>query len=412
MPRSLNPHRYLKRDRTSRNWYWRPPNWLRGQFADVALGKDRISAEDEARRLNRQVDAWLAAGGQQKLSQGRPVRVRPASLASVGEMLAQYRAGAAHAALRGSTRAAARPILRMIEDRFAHEPLTAVTRPVARAWLEGVRERTPGTARQLGLRFRAVWNWAIEEELTALPNPLVKIRSAKGKALIGAGGKRKVLMSWADVQALLEAADRLALAASSRPSPLSGRPAEDRPGDFTRLGHVLLLAVLCIMRSSDALAARRSWFSWTGPLDNGHWRLNYRQSKSMVSGRRGQLEGGREIDTMLPPEVAARLTRWLAETAQDPEAKLYAHGEDHAARLFQQVRAEARATHPAINPAATLRDCRRSGFVIYALNDITVENIVPISGHTIQEGYGILEHYLPRTAAQADRAVGMLRLAG
>ncbi len=413
MPRTLNPHRYLVRKSGSRNWYWRPPVWLKGHFRDQALGTDRISAEDEARRLNRMVDNWLKEGGQQKLSEGRLAKAKPVALNSVGEMLALYRQGGSVRTMRDSTATAARPILAMIEARFAHEPLYAVRRPVVRAWLDGIRARAPGTARQVGIRFRAVWNWALEQELTALPNPLVKLRSAGGKALIGSGGKRKALMSWADITALVAAADALARAArGGMPHNRGGAVAADRPGDFIRLGHLILLASLCVMRKSDAVMARRSWFRWHGPLDTGHWRLSYRQSKSMVKGRGGQLEGGRHIDMALPAELATRLAVWLAETAHDPEARLYPFGDDHAARLFGMVRRQARLTRPAIDPAVTLRDARRSGFVIYALSGVTVENICSMSGHTIKEGYDIVEHYLPRTAAQADKAVSMLRLAG
>jgi hypothetical protein len=418
-PRSAKP-RYLVAVGTgsARSWYWRPSAWLKPHFADVALGKDRIEAQDEARRLNRQLDRWLAEGGRQRLSEGKVARHNtPAGLRSVGEMLALYQASEAFAALRDSTRAAARPVIRMIERRFADEQPSAVTRPVVRAWLAEIRARAPGTARQVGMRFRAIWSWAAEEELTALANPLAGLKSGAGRALIGSGGKRKARMQREDITALVATADIMAAEIERRwqagwngMGAGGGRAANrHEPAELRAIGDLLVLATFCCMRKSDALAARRGWFHWSGSLSDGHWRLLYRQSKSMQRGKDGALEGGRQIDMELPALVAQRLAPWLAANAGDPAARLAGMVEQRAARLFAAIRARARLARPEIDAGITLRDCRRSGFILYVLGGVTVELVTSISGHTVQEGYDIVEHYLPKTAQQADRAVAMLR---
>lgn len=428
------PIPFLRADRLG-NWYWRPSQRLRGHFTDVALGKDRIGAEAEAIRLNRQLAEWLRKGGEARLSEGTlPRRQRPVSLASIGEMISHYRESEAHRALRDTTRTAARPIIARIEARWADEQLQMVTRPAVRAWLEDIRATAPGSARQIALRFRAIWNWALSEELTTRPNPLLRIRTSAGRAIIGTGGKRKVRMAWEDVRALVAAADRLAADALS-PARRGRGSVQRRRGahHFTTIGHVLVLATLCIMRESDALAARRSWFYWQGDMATGHWRLRYRQSKSKVEGVRaassspkgdrstligdrptlvtGQLTGGREIDMALPGPVVERLTPWLLQTAGDPEAALVSFGISFAADRFAEVRRTAREARPSMDPAVTLRDCRRSGFILYKLDGADVEWICSISGHTIEEGFAIVEHYLPKTPEQADQAVRLLRVA-
>jgi hypothetical protein len=447
---------FLRSDRLG-NWFWRPSQRLRGHFHDVSLGKDRIAAEGEAIDLNRQLEEWLRKGGEAKLSEGAlPRRQRLISLASIGEMISHYRESEAHQSLRETTRTAARPIIARIEQRWADEQLQMVSRPAVRAWLEDIRATAPGSARQIGLRFRAIWNWALSEELTIRPNPLLRIKTSSGRAIIGAGGKRKVRMGWEDVRALVAAADRLAVeAANPVRRNLGAAKRAQGAHHFTTIGHVLVLATLCIMRESDALAARRSWFHWHGDMATGHWRLRYRQSKSKVEGvasssakrdrptspasssakrdrpditassstasstpkagrpteTRGELTGGRLIDMALPAPVVERLTPWLLQTAGDPDAALCSFGISFAADRFAEVRVRAREARPAIDAAVAMRDCRRSGFILYKLDGADIEWICSISGHTIEEGFAIVEHYLPKTPEQADQAVRLLKVA-
>jgi hypothetical protein len=58
--------------------------------------------------------------------------------------------------------------------------------------------------------------------------------------------------------------------------------------------------------------------------------------------------------------------------------------------------------------ALQLRDCRRSGFVQYIMDGASVAFVTSMSGHSIEEGMQIVEHYLPKTPAQADEAVKLL----
>jgi hypothetical protein len=109
--------------------------------------------------------------------------------------------------------------------------------------------------------------------------------------------------------------------------------------------------------------------------------------------------------------VVERLTPWLLQTAGDPDAALCSFGISFAADRFAEVRARAREARPGIDAAVTLRDCRRSGFILYKLDGADIEWICSISGHTIEEGFAIVEHYLPKTPEQADQAVRLLKVA-
>lgn len=374
-------------------YHWAPSQRFRPQFGKVSLGKDRAEAETQALRLNRQAQAWAADPAR------RAERPQPAEreAASVGEMLARYRAsGMGH--MRASTKAEALSLLKRIERAWAHEQPIALTRRRVRDWLDEIGREAPQSRRQLGMRFRAVWNWALSEEVTRAPSPFGG--KEEGRIRIGSGNRRKVRMSWEDARALIRAADQL------------GHEA---------VGDIIVAAFACVMRLTDAVALEASALR-RAPIrpdsETLQWRLIYTQAKLQRPGKGGRLEGGVRISMALPDVVAMRLGARLDEIEAGRLAgPLFPNprtgrpwSETELARVFRLIKAKARSARPGIDPDLHLRDCRRSGFVQYVLDKATVEWVASISGHTVEEGYAIVEHYLPKTAEQADSAVRRLSI--
>jgi hypothetical protein len=351
-------------------FWWRPSRkWRALGFRDENLGKLRANAETQAILLNRQMADWAANPANHATP---PVRLQRA--ASFGEMLARYRAEGM-GAMAPSTKAEALGLMKRLEDRFAHEQPQMMTRRVVRDWLDGIGKAAPQSRRQLGLRLRAIWNWALAEEVTFADNPVATIT-------LGSGNRRKTLMSWEDARVLVACADEL------------GDPV---------IGDIIVLAFACLLRLSDAviLTGRALQLVQRPGEAAPHWRLIYTQNKT-----------GAGVDMALPPVVVQRLGARLEALSLHPEALICPIAGDRtaAARRFAPVRALARTRRLTIPAGLHLRDCRRSGFVQYVLDGAPVEWVCSISGHTVKDGYEIVEHYLPKTPEQADSAVRLLKV--
>jgi hypothetical protein len=197
-------------------------------------------------------------------------------------------------------------------------------------------------------------------------NPFQKLRT-------GAGRHRKRLFTWEDARHCVATADRL---------------------EMPSIGTALVLAFAGVMRITDAVALEARHVA------NG--RLVYAQSKT-----------GAEIDAALPSVIALRLaaapppaTRCAALCVSEQTGKPW--HEKTISRVWSRV----------ILPAAIkanpekwrhleglqLRDARRSGFTWLLEKGYKVEGIVPLSGHSIQEGYEIAKHYAVNTRTRSDHA--------
>lgn len=361
-------------------YYWKPQGRLRPHWQSVALGTERAAARREARRLNALADAWLA----DPKNRSRPATVRPPrGPVTVGELIALYRASTDFAQQRPRSRVSTGYELVRLEDEFGHENAHTLTAVRVDDWWDRIRTDAPGTGRHVAARGRAVFNWSIRKgHITA--NPFQKMK-------IGQGGRRKARFSWRDVQHVVAAADK------------AGRPA---------LGTALVIAFCCLQRITDVLELRREDIVRTP----AGLRLRFRQSKGEKTDARGRLiRDGYEVDMPLPAAVAAR----LGTLPYDPDAPLIpwqgrpqrganrtpTWNEKTAARTFRRlIEKIVKADRETWGHLAGLHlgDGRRSGFVHLVEQGCCVEIATSWSGHSIEEGYAIVEHYLPRTAKMAD----------
>lgn len=351
-------------------WHWKPDKRLRAAFKGAALGEDYAAAMIEARRLNRDAEAWLANG-----ARNAPAR-RKSAPQTVGALISAYKASLEWRQLRARTQLCYGYELKRLEDEFGHEIAATLAPKRVRDWHKALAFDAPETARHVAARGRMLFNWAAREELIGAVNPFA--------LRIGQGNKRKMRLMPDDIRALVTACDD------------AGRAS---------IGTALVIAFACVQRITDVIRL--------GPENIQNGRLLFTQSKSSHVGKGGKLTTGFAVDMALPEIVALRLA--AAPPAGGSQGLLTAHDESGEpwhektiARNFARIRDafvagdRKRYGHLA---NAQLRDGRRSGFVQYVLDGASVPFVCSMSGHTIEEGMQIVEHYLPKTADQADRAV-------
>lgn len=372
-----NPNAPPKRmHATGDRWYWKPERRLRPTWKSVPLGADFAAAAAEARRLNAQVEKWLADGAIRA-----PVRkARRMGPLSVGQLIAEYKASPRWKKLRPRTADQYVYEFKRLEQEFGHEPAATLSKGRVNEWVENLQMTAPQTARHVASKGRLLYAWAqLRELVPSGVNPF------HGVAL-GQGGRRKMLVRGADLSIVVAACD-----AASRAS----------------LGTALVIAFACVQRISDVITLRDT------AISGG--RLRFHQSKGAKIGPRGELTPGFPVDMALPDLVARRL---LSHPPKANKAGLLCPHDDTGAawhektisRVFSRILAGLLEARPELDRlrGLQLRDGRRSGFVQYVLDGGTVELVCSMSGHSIEEGYGIVEHYLPKTPEQADRAVALL----
>ncbi len=357
---------------TGDNFYWKPERRLRPKFRSWALGGDPRLAIAEALRLNKQVEAFLLAA---QPDTGRKLRTR-AGPVSVGELISAFKRSEDWRRLAPSTVGSYTYEFRRLEDEFGHE--VAATLSISRVddWLETLRRTAPATARNVLAKGRLLFAWAQRKELVAQGvNPFLGQRRHRNKKNTAwtQGGKRKARFSWAEVQAVVTAAD-----AAKVPS----------------VGTALVFAFACVQRITDVLMLTRK--------EVAGGRLKFRQRKT-----------GFNVDMALPPIVVERLasappivtsTHHLI-VSESTKAPFH---EKTASRVFKRLIDGMVAAGQLTLAGKQLRDGRRSGFVQYVLDGVSVPFVCSMSGHSIEEGMSIIEHYLPKTPEQADRAVQSL----
>lgn len=160
------------------------------------------------------------------------------------------------------------------------------------------------------------------------------------------------------------------------------------------IGTALVVAFACVQRISDALRLTRKH------VEGGS--LRFAQSKT-----------GFKVDMPLPDFVAGRLAAAppvaTASGALTPcETTRRPWSDREAARAFAKIRDALVASDPRAFGHlrdVQLRDARRSGFLHYKLAGCDTAFICSLSGHSNAEANRIVEHYLPKTRAQAELAV-------
>jgi len=213
-----------------------------------------------------------------------------------------------------------------------------------------------GVATMAGILF----GWAIKDELIAGPNPAKELDLPRRKP-------RQRVASVAEVKHLVATADEM---------------------DLREIGDAIIMAFALIQRECDVL-----------DMMPGHLignRFVFQQQKT-----------GPRIDTAAPEVLLRRLAQrkhpgashFVASTlsAEPIQPAWFQH-------LFARVREAAAADLPAVR-TIQFKDFRRSGFVHLARQDVPVPKIVAISGHSLEEGYQMVEVYCPATPDMADDAM-------
>lgn len=397
-------------------WHWKPEQKLRPQFHGQSLGRDRAAAETQAKRLNREAAAWLKA--QTGSSPAALVRLPPqrrAAALTFSQLVSLWRYGEDGKGSddwrgkRESTRRQWGYLLKPLEEEFGDEHAAGLRRGRVKLWIDPLKRRAPGTARSQAACARALYSWAIDIELLpeTMANPFGRLKLPNAK-------RRARLFTLDDVRHVVAVADgRVGPPAQEPPEGRRASPAwTPRPS----LGTALVLAFACIQRAWDVIELEETDLQ---ARPDGSTRLVFDQSKSMRVGQLFELSPGVHIDMRLPPLAAARLT--AAPPAREKgtnsqrlivnEITGRRYAERSIGHAFGQLIKRAIACDPKAwghLAGMQLRDGRRSGFVHLRKLGLNVEQIVNMSGHTLEEGYKIVEHYLPRTAEEADAAAAYM----
>lgn len=362
-------------DQRTGHWWWKPPADARREFRAQKLGEARAQAWALARELNGALADWRV----RQDGKAAPARPARAGAATVGQLVSAYLASADWRALAQRTREQYAYELGRLEAEFGHDVANLLSPVRVDDWADGLRLGRPETLRHVAARGRGLFAWAARKGLVRGVNPFARLN-------IGGGNKRARFFRWDDVQHLVGWADRI------------GRPS---------IGTALVLGFASLQRITDVYD-----LTWDNlPRDGAGRRLVLTQSKT-----------GRRIDVAAPSVLLARLqaapppaTAAGHLVVSETTGRSYGregggkHGDEQAAHAFRRVLSAAIADDPARwghLRGLQLRDCRRSGFLfLYDEGQIDVPKICAISGHDIDEGYEIVEHYLPRTARRADEAM-------
>ena len=392
-------------------WHWKPEKKLRPQFKGQSLGKDPDVAMREARRLNREVEAWTKKG----TAPAAPRRRARSGPLTVSQLANIWRngedgLGSDHwRGLRERTQQQFRYALKVIEAEFGDEVANGITPARVRRWLDPVKRRAPGGAASYCKVGRVLFAFGIAgEHVEIRENPFAKQKLASGK-------RRPRYYSFEDIRHLVAVAD-------GRVEPPPGSyQGQERFLRCPSIGTALLLGFACVQRISDVLAlGTHNLVEKADPLTKETvTRLVFTQSKSQRKGRDFELEGGVRIDVRLPPLAARRLAAAPPLTAPKlnwqplvvNETTLRTYSDWLASIKFARVRKRAIAVDPerwGHLAGMQLRDGRRSGFIHLRKMGLTVEQIVNLSGHTLEAGYKLVEHYLPRTAEEADEVAALM----
>lgn len=344
--------------------YWEPSKALRAAgFVGRPLGPLTAAALNQADEMNLAADRYL-----KDATAARP------SLSTIAAILDDYQASPDYLALAASTRRNADRHLRLARAQFGKTVADQMTEAQVDDWNDALGGGTD--ARNIIGTLRTALNWAVAKRKIGR-NPAREVKLAPRR-------KRRRIATREELWALVTTAEAL-----SRRS----------IADF---------AVTCtatMQRNADILGLD------SREIAGGVMFLTQNKTK-------------RDVNFRLHPLILDRLG--LRDGTEGPvildELTALPYGERAFERAWETVRAKAAEDCPSLlgnDPAVRdpnfrgalqANDLRRTGMVWAAEAGAPVQWICAVSGHTIDEGYEILEHYLPRTRLMADRAVLALDL--
>jgi Phage integrase family len=186
------------------------------------------------------------------------------------------------------------------------------------------------------------------------------------------------------------------------PAELEALVADADANGVPEVGDAVILAVHTAQRLGDVLQLAED------RIENGRLRLRQMKTNARIS---------MPITQQLEARLAAIRTRRARgavvslETAASPRLVLDANGQplDNSGfgKAFRAVRERVAVKFPECADKQ-FRDLRDTALTRLALAGCTVPEISAISGHSFQSVHQVLEHYLARTDAMADRAIERL----
>lgn len=356
-------------------WNWKPAQNLRPHFETVSLGRDTLAAWAKARELNEAVAAWQARGG---VSGGTAAARDRSGPLTVGQMIARFKVSREWRGLAPRTQAQYAYELTRLEAEFGHEVAARLTPERVADWADALADTAPETLRHVAARGRQLYKFGRKRlKLKGVDNPFEALGT-------GSGNKRRMRADAAALAHIVATADAM---------------------ELRSIGTLAVLLFTCLMRVTDGVI-----FTAASILDDPAGpRIVYRQQKTF---RRT----GEELDFAAPAALLARIDEWRGR--QHPLVISEETGEPYKEKTVSRVFARVVARAIAANPrqwkhlkGLQLRDMRRSGFVHLLEKGMSAEDIVCISGHTIADGMEIVEHYAPKTATRADRAMAAMDIA-
>lgn len=380
-------------------YYWKPESRLRPHWRTTALGVDQALAIAEARRLNKLAAEWLAI-------EQPAVAPRRAQPRTVGELIELWRNGPMKEKA-ARTRQSYDYELGRLAKEFGHEAAATLDTIRVDEWADALRKTAPQTLRHVASRGRTVFVWAARKGyIPKGHNPFREMN-------LPGGGRRSFRFAWDDVRHIIAVAEAENLAS---------------------LGHALAIGFMTIQRASDVLALTEADIVTEGAGETMLRSLRFAQSKTGFQVDQewpdilDQLLGlGRHLRAAAPhgsrPPRGLRPAAVAGSGAPRPlivsERSGRAWDGAYASRIFSRLIEKAIARDPRQWKhlrGGQLRDGRRSGFVhCYEAGrtmtpTLDVPDICAMSGHSLDEGYAIIEHYLPKTRKMADRASLAMRV--
>jgi integrase len=373
-PIAKPPANLRQRQRADKEWriWWEPTASARALgFAAVELDAKRLTwSTRRAKELN------------DELARARSAGARAATASPVGrtfaDLIENYRRSDAFAELRPKTRDSYAKNLSAIERKWGQTLVVDMSKPVVFNWFETLKRDTPSRAVAL-VRMLSILcaraekiGWRAEGQ-----NPCARLGMASPQS-------RNRVATWAELDALVAAADRL---------------------DLPTVGTACLMSALSGQRQTDVLKATLDEFQML-PMPDGPpmWIWHLTRSKR-----------GNEGAVKLHPELVTRLRPLLVRDADDlvegDNAPLLVCGrtgkpyDEHLfAKHFDQVRKAAAKRCPT---AATLqfRDLRRT-FVTWSIEGGTDHARVGLAvGNRLATNATLARTYVIATAQATAAAV-------
>lgn len=374
------PLRLRQRLRADGSWriWWEPrPDQVKLGFVVVELDADRLRwSLDQAARLNDQVTKATAAG------------IRPADPRASGrcmsDLIASYVQTVHYTVtLKPAARKSYRAQMLQIEAKWGPVRVAAFDKATMNAWYQSMfHEKGPRTAQYIIRVMSILFGHA--ETLGWRPdnsNPCLRLKVHTPKP-------RDRVASWAEIDALLAAADACGLAS---------------------MGLAIRLSLYQGQRQTDVITAARGAFELRPVIDRARratvmrWVWSFRRSKR-----------GNDAMMDLHGDVVPHLRKALATAAPDDARLLHddrigrPYDEDLFAKRWAEVRALAAKTLPGIS-TLQFRDLRRTFGVLARAGGASRDDTGDVLGNSAAVNPTLGETYMPASYHTASRAVAAIQ---